>query len=420
MASSNVEVPVFIDTNLDTHIALTISPRTTYGQFKREFESTHLNCFPKFGEIMINGLMVKQKSHFYHLPESLPLLHAFQGEFESTHLNCFPKFGEIMINGLMVKQKSHFYHLPESLPLLHAFQGIKGTWCIHIEACLWSSSDPSCSSKSVAAEVADHNSNGGNVTDCAVLDDCVTSTNMNTNTKRKKKRVKRFHYLKSALLDVLRAVHLSKKKKKKWKRPQKNYSLNYPVNTLEKVHLDRNMGVFAPEKCGFLGSASEAECSGQWDSCSAVETPGETLSESVSVSGIIKKYFSSYEEVTSSSEVIFKPIQSGHKEQLKARTNDYPPNVQVDITPQFAAKTPNQMILFPLPTDPSSEPSRKKLKKTEVGKRLLVASNNLGISASKQKPAVSLFRCLEGKLLMPNSSSLVRSLVFEIVEDDDD
>ncbi|GAV68830.1 hypothetical protein CFOL_v3_12333 [Cephalotus follicularis] len=74
-----VEVPVFIDTNLGTHIGMAVSPDITAGDFKRELERRHLGCFPSLGEIRVHGLMVKRRSCFYHLPESLPIKHAFQG-----------------------------------------------------------------------------------------------------------------------------------------------------------------------------------------------------------------------------------------------------------------------------------------------------------------------------------------------------
>ncbi|XP_058185360.1 uncharacterized protein LOC131302635 isoform X2 [Rhododendron vialii] len=68
-------------------------------------------------------------------------------EIERTHLNCFPKVGEIRADGLMVKKKSFFYHLPDSLPIKHVFQGAKGTWFIHIEVCSRRVSDKSDETK---------------------------------------------------------------------------------------------------------------------------------------------------------------------------------------------------------------------------------------------------------------------------------
>ncbi|KAI8536851.1 hypothetical protein RHMOL_Rhmol10G0288100 [Rhododendron molle] len=80
-------------------------------------------------------------------------------EIERAHLNCFPKVGEIRADGLMVKKKSFFYHLPDSLPIKHVFQGAKGTWFIHIEVCSRRVSDKSGLSESLAAEIRDQTSN---------------------------------------------------------------------------------------------------------------------------------------------------------------------------------------------------------------------------------------------------------------------
>ncbi|KAL7592749.1 uncharacterized protein LOC111907970 [Lactuca sativa] len=74
-----IEVPVFIDTSLGTRIAISVSPHLTAAEFKRKFESIHSDCYPGIGNIKVNGLMIKKKSYFYHLPESMPIKHAFQG-----------------------------------------------------------------------------------------------------------------------------------------------------------------------------------------------------------------------------------------------------------------------------------------------------------------------------------------------------
>ncbi|KAI3988946.1 hypothetical protein MKX01_016517 [Papaver californicum] len=76
---SSAKVPVFVDTTLQTHIAMAVSPHTTVIDLKREFREEHFICFPSLGKIMITGLMVKRKSFFYRLPDSMPIKNAFQG-----------------------------------------------------------------------------------------------------------------------------------------------------------------------------------------------------------------------------------------------------------------------------------------------------------------------------------------------------
>lgn len=75
---SDGEVAVFTDTNMDTHIAMGISPDITVADFKK-LEKMHFNCFPKLGEIKVCELKVRRNNCFYHLLESLPIKYAFQG-----------------------------------------------------------------------------------------------------------------------------------------------------------------------------------------------------------------------------------------------------------------------------------------------------------------------------------------------------
>jgi hypothetical protein len=73
--------------------------------------------------------------------------------------------------------------------------------------------------------------------------------------------------------------------------------------------------------------------------------------------------------------------------------------------PLVAAQTPNSL--------------KAKLERSRVGKCLVLASSNLRISGSKQKPAISLCRLRGEKMLEPNFSSMIRNLVFEMSDSDD-
>ncbi|KAL9270821.1 hypothetical protein AKJ16_DCAP11624 [Drosera capensis] len=75
MDDSSGEVAVFIDTNFDTRLAVAVSPHITAGDLKRDIEIAHSICFPEIGSISLEGLMVKKKNIFYHLPDSIPLKH---------------------------------------------------------------------------------------------------------------------------------------------------------------------------------------------------------------------------------------------------------------------------------------------------------------------------------------------------------
>ncbi|RHN69307.1 hypothetical protein MtrunA17_Chr3g0123261 [Medicago truncatula] len=78
---------VFIDTNLDTHLALTVSDHDTVSDLKKLIVSEHASCFPKIGQIQIHGIKVKRNGHFYHLSDSMVVRSAFIGVNKSWFLS---------------------------------------------------------------------------------------------------------------------------------------------------------------------------------------------------------------------------------------------------------------------------------------------------------------------------------------------
>ncbi|XP_058194363.1 uncharacterized protein LOC131311060 [Rhododendron vialii] len=70
---------VFVDTSLDTHLAVIVSDSDTVSDLKKKIMSEHSLCFPNFGEIKINALKVKRKRCFYHLSDSMLVKSAFNG-----------------------------------------------------------------------------------------------------------------------------------------------------------------------------------------------------------------------------------------------------------------------------------------------------------------------------------------------------
>ncbi|KAK2999579.1 hypothetical protein RJ639_024327 [Escallonia herrerae] len=342
--------PVFINSNLDTYMAMTTSPDITAGDFK--------------------------------------------GELEREHLNCFPKLGEIRVYALMMKQNSSLYCLPDTFPIKHAFNGSKGTWFIYMEASVSSTFGNPWSSKCVADDFCNR---ATDITEC-----------------KSKNRIKRALCAKAVLKGFVRAVHLSRIKKEKKKVNRKRFK-NYTPRRVENRRLRRTGGTHETEqldnrevphfeRSGLFETGIENEHRREPNS---IPVPSKTLSESVSVSvsGIIKKYFSNDDEVTSSSE------------QLKSRTDDKCLRRESYTTPCYKVRARPKMILSSLPVEPSSGTLPNGRKRPEVGKRLLIAANNLRISATKQKSAFSL--CRDGRLLVPKSSTLVRTLVFDIRDEDD-
>ncbi|KAL3643728.1 hypothetical protein CASFOL_014543 [Castilleja foliolosa] len=104
----------------------------------------------------------------------------------------------------------------------------------------------------------------------------------------------------------------------------------------------------------------------------------ETFSDVVSVSGIIKKYFSDDEEVGS--------------------------------TPYSSVQTVNKRKYYL---------NRETHAKPEVGKRLLLAKDNLGLNLSNQRPLLSLCRSGNRKMHC-KSTAVVRDSVFEMMSEESD
>ncbi|KAI3932294.1 hypothetical protein MKW98_025014 [Papaver atlanticum] len=62
---------VYVKTNLNTRLAVTITNTDTAGHLKEKISSDHLNCFPVLGEINVSAIKVKRNKHFYHLSDSI-------------------------------------------------------------------------------------------------------------------------------------------------------------------------------------------------------------------------------------------------------------------------------------------------------------------------------------------------------------
>ncbi|XP_078159348.1 uncharacterized protein LOC144554866 isoform X2 [Carex rostrata] len=79
MARSDL-VPVFVDTSLDTHLAIAVSPHDTVASVKRKFVSEHGLCFPEVGQINIEALIAQWQGKDYHLSETLSISVVLQME----------------------------------------------------------------------------------------------------------------------------------------------------------------------------------------------------------------------------------------------------------------------------------------------------------------------------------------------------
>ncbi|OIS97795.1 PREDICTED: uncharacterized protein LOC109233159 isoform X2 [Nicotiana attenuata] len=355
MACPSVEIPVFVDTNLGTRIVVVVSPHTTANGFKRELERAHLNCFPQLGQIKADAVMVKRNS-------------------------CF-------------------YRLPETFPLKHVFQHLKGIRSLHVEVCQYGILYQLGSSEYVDDQILDQH------------DDFISTSSGHTKTRtsmtgtkfeklkcRRKMKKMKFACLKSALLDVLRIAHLTKMKKKKRNKARKRYKFNCLEGPDEPLVVSKASFALPTYCCEGRGDKEQSFCP-------AAESHCEDLSEAVSVSGIIKKYFSSHDEVNSSLRYSYEGAHTLQREQTRTRTYLHDLDVELALLSPFPAKTPLQISDAPPPINERiSRASINKSKRIEIGTRIISASKSL-----------SSVRC---RRLLPKSASLIRSLVFEMSDED--
>ncbi|KAI5311073.1 PREDICTED: pectinesterase [Prunus dulcis] len=282
-------------------------------------------------------------------------------ELETQHFNCFWNSGEIRVSRLMVKRKSCLYHLPDSVPMKSVFRGVKGTWFLHVEARFLSDRNRPCLPKYAASKPE------FSITHPLHPENIVTSI-AKSNTKGHCKRMLREKLFRchNPLLGKLRRPFYFTKIRKR----RKKISSAYEVN---RVQIDK-------EK--FPDCASK----------SMIDEHTHTSSEVVSVSGIIHRYFSNLSEDGGPSSptrsVTSRVVQSWPEEHLKTKADDICSSTQVSPLTQFSAKRTAKPVCLPSPTGYGQR--RYKLNKPEVGKRLVVASYSLGISPSKEHPAISL------------------------------
>ncbi|XP_072958127.1 uncharacterized protein [Typha angustifolia] len=79
MAESSGSFPLFLDSSLDTHLAMLVSHDDTVADLKGKFELEHVVCFPDVGEIVVRAVKVKRKGSLYHLSDSMLVRSALDG-----------------------------------------------------------------------------------------------------------------------------------------------------------------------------------------------------------------------------------------------------------------------------------------------------------------------------------------------------
>ncbi|XP_020220251.1 uncharacterized protein LOC109803199 [Cajanus cajan] len=388
------DVTVFADTNLGTRIAFNAPPDITAASLKRDFEKAHFSCLPDIGEIQVNGLMVKRKSYFYYLPDSLPMK--------------------------------------------YAFPAMRGTWFLHVEVkhlkCLCISCSPS---------------------DAAVLSKHKDLTTCNSEDKAKhnneEEKMEGFQTGAYLVKEHEATNHVSKEQVEKGI-SHENHTQNVATGMSERYPSrfgDKSTGTANEIPCAMpenkVENLVELHTNSMHGSLSKMST------QVISVTGIINKYFSGFNGIDkySSSSNSDVTSRAAHSEiEVHSNTKGHSCSKrQSDSLSQFTPKTPPHVFHAPLHVDlvpkklggktrkskvgkhlTSGSKNRKaevgkhllsggKNSKSKIGNRLLVASRSIGVSATKHDPTLSLCRFRDRKLLQDKSQ--INGSIFSISDSDD-
>lgn len=313
------------------------------------------------------------------------------------------------------------------MPIRYAFQGKKGTWFLRIIARPLSDLSGPGKCKGAARKIEEYMYKGRE--DTAYLEPPKyrpSTGKTETRGECMKRTLGRSNYPKPSTQMLHSSVSLPKEESNKrlQKRPLSEFTASEIKG--ESSGREDTHGATAKERSSFSASATEDERRERLSSIPMVEAPSEMSSEGISVTGIIKRYFPTSNEFSSfgspsSSDVniAHRTVESQMEEQLKTKTDGKCSSIQFEGIPEFTVKTPPRMLPLPLLAASTPDSLRDKLKSSGVGRRLMLASSNIRISGSKQKPGISLFRFKDGKLLEPNSLPLIRNSAFEMSDKED-
>ncbi|XP_057790374.1 uncharacterized protein LOC131007240 [Salvia miltiorrhiza] len=282
----------------------------------------------------------------------------FKREVEMAHLNCFPEFGTIRVKAVMVTQKLQRYHLSGSLPLKFAFLGSNVNWFLQAHVILSNVPTRVESRRHNGAEVCNLNSAANVITDS--LEVAGASYEKRTKCKRK---IKIGGFLKISTALCFR---------RKWKRKnvKKKPETRHPIRgRMQHCLVEKEMCEFA--------TGAEVNLSNKSDS----NVIGEATSETISVSGIINKYFSDYGEVASNPESLFTTARYRCRKQ---RTGC-----------EYRSGVVKSHV----------SPSSERHKTPNIGKGLLVASASWGLTPCNRRSILSLYRQNHGESLFPEFSA---------------
>ncbi|KAJ4827676.1 hypothetical protein Tsubulata_041147 [Turnera subulata] len=120
-SDSDPTTSVFVDTSLDTHLALFVTPSDTVSDLKKKILEEHPRCFPKIGRIEIHALKVKRRGRFYHLSDSMIVKSVFLGVQRGWFITVDASRVEESPENSRLANRSHLRS--DDLPLLLTYGG---------------------------------------------------------------------------------------------------------------------------------------------------------------------------------------------------------------------------------------------------------------------------------------------------------
>ncbi|KAJ6813350.1 uncharacterized protein M6B38_143580 [Iris pallida] len=424
---SSDATPLFVDTNLGTHMALPVSPEITAGDLKSDCVGTAYCTRPLSVVNSINAKLVQE------------------------HMSCFMNLGEIKVQKLMVKRKSNFYLLTDVMPIKSAFQGLSGTWFLQMHASrlevprldkvlpvqeplnLLSSHNLSrnnlCEFQTTEYRENQHAvPNVSDDTTSSQSEAIITLSDKDRNSMgKKKKNGKEKAIIEGRIAEVKEScvLELVSDLRSRQQQLQDNTAMD------ECLRLDKN------DHNSHL--ASDYMLAGL---DSRGDEPSMNLSQKTSVTGIISRYFSDFDEVDSCSH--------HHKHRLEEITSTMRPSeCSVDRKSpkrEVGSDTDNVCSINSIPSGGSpfeanlvevekavANGSRKRKKNTEilteaskcrkmfqtpikehgVGRRVSLAAKVIRSSDNGKRSSNSMFALRCGKFSAPEPSGVARNIFFD-------
>ncbi|XP_022716589.1 uncharacterized protein LOC111275500 [Durio zibethinus] len=158
----------------------------------------------------------------------------------------------------------------------------------------------------------------------------------------------------------------------------------------------------------------------EWNSCLINKNPCNISSTAISAAGTINRYLLNHSGVSklTSSPSTGKASQGLPEQQLRTKADNYYSSIQIGASPPFMVRTPSKQSSFLSPAGRTTGIPRDKVICSEVGKRIIVASNKIRIS-DKQRLITPLSKMRDRKLSCYKNLSRAKFLVFEISDSDD-